>query len=91
MPESAPLLTASHNYAVVHLPARRFPGVVFQGDSLNGLIVRLEELERSAGSPTEEWTFEFRELIKELRGVRRSYEKVLKDHGMELPYPKGRP
>jgi hypothetical protein len=34
----AKLLSEPKNYAIVQLPQRRFPGVVFQGDSLNILI-----------------------------------------------------
>jgi hypothetical protein len=33
----AKLLTSSANYAVVHLPERTYPGVVFQGDTLINL------------------------------------------------------
>lgn len=37
--ESVPrLLTSASNYAVVQLPGRNFPGVVFQGDSLHALL-----------------------------------------------------
>ncbi|WP_413813982.1 DUF6959 family protein [Rhizobium sp. Leaf453] len=35
---TAELLTPSHNYAVVKLPERSHPGVVFQGDSLHVLL-----------------------------------------------------
>ena len=38
------LLSEPTNYAVVHLPGRAFPGVVFQGDSLDGIIADLEEV-----------------------------------------------
>jgi hypothetical protein len=41
---SAKLLTSSHNYAVVQLPGRQFPDVVFQGDSLHILETHLSKL-----------------------------------------------
>jgi predicted RNase H-like HicB family nuclease len=38
----AKLLTNAENYAVVQLPGRQFPGVVFQGDSIRTLISQLK-------------------------------------------------
>jgi hypothetical protein len=40
-PRYAELLTLPHNYAVVRLPDRRYPGVVIQRDSLATICARL--------------------------------------------------
>jgi Family of unknown function (DUF6959) len=42
--EHAELLTPPGNYAVVQLPGRKFPGVVFQGDSLAALCEQTANL-----------------------------------------------
>jgi hypothetical protein len=38
MDRTAKLLTETSNYAVVQLPGRQYPGVVFQGDSIHALL-----------------------------------------------------
>ncbi|MER9580478.1 hypothetical protein [Mesorhizobium sp. M0276] len=78
------LLTASTNYAVVQLPQRRFPGVVFQGDSLHILI---RDLGRVANEidPFEK-AEALADVIEELRVIQRHYEAVLKREGIERPY-----
>lgn len=42
--KTAKLLTSATNYAVVHLPDRKFPGVVIQGDTLSSLVSGLETI-----------------------------------------------
>ena len=51
--EYATLLTPAWNHAVVQLPGRRFPGVVFQGDSLFLLLEQVREVREAldAGQP----------------------------------------
>jgi hypothetical protein len=44
--DTAQLLSPATNSAVVHLPGRRFPGVVVQGDTLNGLVRNLKDMSR---------------------------------------------
>lgn len=79
------LLTPAANYAVVHLPGRQFPGVVFQGDSLNMLI---SELERAAtATDPEERDKELAYVLERLRDIRIGYEAVLSREGIQLPYP----
>lgn len=81
---TARLLTPPHNYAVVQLPERHFPGVVFQGDSLNGLIVDLETT--IAESDPEEQAACFEEIVERLHAIRDGYEAALKKEGIRLPY-----
>lgn len=78
------LLTPATNYAIVHLPGRHFPGVVFQGDSLNSLI---EDLEQASTHPDPEERADcLASVLELLRDVRHSYEAVLSREGMKLPY-----
>ena len=78
------LLSEPRNYAVVHLPGRAFPGVVFQGDSLDSLIREIEEA--AAEQDTDERDACLAGVIERLTEVRKHYEAVLKREGMKLPY-----
>lgn len=69
------LLSEATNYAVVHLPERQFPGIVFQGDSLNALISDFNSI---AGETDEsERVFALNDVIERLEAVRSRYEVVL--------------
>lgn len=83
---TAKLLSEATNYAVVQLPGRAFPGVVFQGDSLNSLIGDIEEA--AAEDDPDERNACLADVIERLREVRAHYEAVLGREGLELPYPK---
>jgi len=78
------LLSEPTNYAVVQLPGRAFPGVVFQGDSLDSFIADLEEAVRT--NDPDEKSFTLRDVVERLRGVQAHYEAVLSREGIELPY-----
>jgi len=78
------LLSEPTNYAVVHLHGRAFPGIVFQGDSLNGLISDLKEVAAEANA--DERAFGLNAVINHLCDVRSHYEAVLKREGIPLPY-----
>ncbi len=78
------LLSEPTNYAVVQLPERRFPGVVFQGDSLNNLI---NDMKAAAAEPVEsERQLLLKDVIQHLETVQNRYEKVLAEKGIKLPY-----
>ena len=80
----ARLLSEPTNYAVVQLPERRFPGVVFQGDSLNNLI---NDIKAAAAEPVEsERRLLLKDVIQHLETVQIRYEKVLAENGIKLPY-----
>ncbi len=78
------LLSKPTNYAVVQLPGRAFPGVVFQGDSLNALIADLREV--AVEIDADERDFALRDMIERLSGVQNNYERVLAEKGIPLPY-----
>lgn len=83
---TARLLSQPTNYAVVHLPGRAFPGVVFQGDSLNNLIGDIEEA--AAETNSDERAACLADVIERLQAVQTHYEAVLAREGMDLPYSK---
>lgn len=82
-------LTSQHNYAVVRLPDRRFPGVVFQGDSLSILVdqactlLRTLEAEDLATAHDEA-----ADLAATLTQIQQIYEGALAQHSIPLPYTK---
>ncbi|MDP9918372.1 putative S18 family serine protease [Variovorax boronicumulans] len=83
------LLGRPVNFAVVQLPERNYPGVVIQGDTLNGLVRRLEEMSALVKSnQLEDLTMEIEEMREQLSAARGYYEATCTEHGIELPYPK---
>ena len=82
--ETAELLTPPHNFAVVQLPHRRYPGVVFQGDSLASLCdLATAVAEATAETPASDDAAELRD---ELNDILRIYIEVLSRRGIELPF-----
>jgi hypothetical protein len=87
MSESAELLSRAINYAVVQLPGRRFPGVVFQGDSLHALVTQIEELQRLAQPHHDaELILGLAEIHDVLSSALVHYERVCQERGIALPY-----
>jgi hypothetical protein len=82
--ETAVLLTPPHNYAVVQLPGRSSPGVVFQGDSLAILAERAAQLARRAKGSLAESDAQW--LSDDLQEVVRSYLSVLEARSIEPPF-----
>jgi Family of unknown function (DUF6959) len=80
-------LTEQHNYAVIRLPARKFHGVVVQGDSLSILIADLRRaLDCFRQGDLEDGVDEVAAVLESLDDVKRSYERVLAAHSISLPY-----
>ena len=82
------VLSETINCAVVHMPGRKYPGLVLQGDSLRNLLANVEEisdLSATAGNPD---LSDAIKLIKEiLMGYVSAYERAMKEAGLALPYP----
>ncbi len=78
----AKLLTPPHNYAVVQLPERAFPGIVVQGDSFHAI---LRDIEDALGDRIEGKAI-LSDLLERLRAVQTSYERVLDEYGLTRPY-----
>jgi len=89
--DTAELLSAPENYAVVQLPGRNFPGVVMQGDSLHSLTRRLEKMlagSRVGNFAHDDLVAELDDLVSLFSEVLSHYERVCVERGVELPYPK---
>jgi predicted RNase H-like HicB family nuclease len=81
------LLTDQSNWAVVRLPARRFPGVVVQGDSLSILCDDLRSaLAALCAGDAADATSEVESVLERLEEAQRRYERTLTEHGIPLPY-----
>lgn len=84
----AVLLTPATNYAVVHLPGRRFPGVVVQGDSLHLLRCDIAEVRRLAERHQDrELDGGIADVLERLEDIERMYVRVCREHGISLPFP----
>lgn len=75
------------NQSVVRMPGRKFPGLVLQGDSLCSVFWRamavLEELE---SGDLEHARLDALDVARALEADVLHYEKVLSEHGIDLPY-----
>jgi hypothetical protein len=81
------LLSDPSNFAVVHLPTRQFPGVVFQGDTLHELVKDISAIERSlADGQHSEVLEEVAWLRERLANALTDFEQVCAAHKIELPY-----
>jgi hypothetical protein len=80
----AKLLSDATNYAVVQLPGRQFPEVVFQGDSLNNIIGLVAALQTGDDDPTDLVD----ELLAILKAAQDRYEAVCEKNNIDLPYMK---
>lgn len=82
------LLSQEINNAVVQLPGRRFPGIVFQGDTLNNLYVLIDKVITLLQQNHLEDAADTAEVLRDrLAYCLLIYERVLKRDGIDLPYP----
>ncbi|MDA8447536.1 DUF6959 family protein [Paracidovorax valerianellae] len=82
------LLGAPINYAVVQLPDRKFPGVVFQGDSLHSLFIQIKETSEILQSgQVENAMVELNDMRDHLKEVLDYFEKICEEKQVALPYP----
>jgi hypothetical protein len=88
MSDTPVLLTSPHNFAVVQLPERKYPGVVVQGDTLHGLVQRLVVMKTQLSSgELDQLQGEIEDMRDLLAGVLASYEAVCQQNSVALPYP----
>jgi predicted RNase H-like HicB family nuclease len=84
----AKLLTDPTNYAVVQLPGRAFPGVVFQGDSIHALIAQLRNaLNAARKHDDDELNAELEDALALLSGVQDKLKSVCEREGVAMPWP----
>jgi hypothetical protein len=80
-------LTAQHNYAVIRLPERKFPGVVVQGDSLSILVENLRRgVELLREGHASDGLGEIVSVLEFLESAKVGYEAALKAHSIQGPY-----
>ena len=81
------LLTPPYNFAVVQLPERKYPGVVFQGDTLHSMTTQISEMQKLLEEhDLTNLSEEIRLLLDDLLKIQKSYERACSDQGIELPY-----
>ena len=81
---TAALLSEPANYAVIQLPGRRFPGVVFQGDSLHALRESVAAL--TAIQDADELKQEATAIVRDLDKILEGYVDVVRTRGRSLPF-----
>ena len=82
------LLSKPTNYAVVQLPGRNYPGVVFQGDSLHSLVHRLREVRQMIeDNQSKDSSAELDDICEQLSEALVHYETICGQRGIGLPYP----
>jgi len=80
-------LTDQGNYAVIRLPDRKHPGVVFQGDSLSILVANLRKSRAKLQEGDHDDGIGWLDLVlDDLEAVQRKYEAALTEHSISLPY-----
>jgi hypothetical protein len=88
MDRTAKLLTESSNYAVVQLPGRQYPGVVFQGDSIHALLAQVKNALNAARKYSDdELNAELEDAVELLAGVESKLKSVCEREGIAPPYP----
>ncbi|MFZ6760665.1 DUF6959 family protein [Undibacterium sp. Ji50W] len=89
MSERVTLLSKPTNFAVVQLVERKYPGIVFQGDSLHSLVIRLQNLQLLLRSNRiDDLDIEPGEICEQMRDALTHYEFVCSEQKITLPYPK---
>ena len=89
MTDCAKLLTPPYNFAVVQLPERQYPGVVFQGDTLHSILADVGEMQKLlVNRELAQLSEELQSLLEKLSAIQNSYEHVCFEQGLGLPYPR---
>jgi len=84
------VLDRTTNATIVRLPWRRFPGVIIQGDTLNGRRADLREAIDSLRAQDAAAALDALSGIDEwLDDLLAGYEAALAAAGIDLPYSKG--
>lgn len=83
MTETAKLLSPAVNFAVVQLPDRQYPGVVVQGDTLNGLVSQLGRMQSLLDArELEDLQDEITEMSDQLEAALDYYKLICEKHSI---------
>ncbi len=83
--EAVEIYSDATNAAVMRHPARRFPGLLIQGDALASLVSRIDDIRREINGP-EEAAQELAAVHEHLNELLQHYRSVLLSHSVELPF-----
>ncbi len=82
------LLTDPTNYAILQLPGRKYPSVVFQGDSLHALIAQMQYALAAARKYSDDaLNVELEDVLDSLSAAETKLKLVCEAQGLELPWP----
>lgn len=76
------------NAAVMRHPGRNFPGMLVQGDTLHSLSSMAVAALARAEPDSDHW-HDLKELADDLQSRVHFYAEVMREHGLQLPYPGG--
>ncbi|MCU7731259.1 hypothetical protein ODJ79_46760 [Actinoplanes sp. KI2] len=85
--EDAAILSRAGNWAVVHMPGRRFPGIQLQGDTFAGLRAQLAAATRSLHARLGDLDAldDLDNAVQEMDAILAFYEQTLAERGFERP------
>lgn len=83
------MFTGQGNYAVLRLPERNYPGVIFQGDTVATICSNLENIRQQARKiKNQELVEDVEYLVNQFNEILNGYERVLEENNIKLPYVK---
>lgn len=86
--DGAPIVSRAGNWAVVHMPGRRFPGIQIQGDTFATMRTQLAGAARLLrNDPADPHALdEVDGVVEEMNAVLTYHEQVLAERGSKRPY-----
>jgi hypothetical protein len=86
--DGAPIVSRAGNWAVVHMPGRRFPGIHVQGDTFAALREQLAGAARALrDEPCDPRALdEVDYVVDEMSAMLAFYEQALAERGIQRPY-----
>jgi len=86
--EPVEIYSDTTNAAIMRHPGRHFPGLLVQGDTLDALCKRLDEVCKLMQGGSEAYGAA-NDIRNHLWQLRNHYTTVLIEHGMKLPFADG--
>lgn len=83
--EAVEIYSDAINAAVIRHPGRKFPGMLIQGDTLHSLSRMAADALAGAERDSDQW-YDLKDLTEALQSRVDHYTKVMREHGLELPF-----